>query len=280
MRIFKFFIFLSVILFSQELSPQPLTPQSKIRLGGELNLGIDYYQYKEPDVMDITGPMFSLEGSFSFAYKLLKVQLDGYFSTHMGANEYSGGLYNSATKETIAYNTQSQDWYLGVASRVGMAFVVSQREVAYIYTGFGYRFLHNMMIDKPNIKASYERDQGYLYFLLGVDGEIPINKLFSILAEFQYRQLMYGHQMSGMKELGYDEDFYFTQTEGFGGRVSVGGKFYFHNQIALKLRLYFDFWSIEQSNLVAGYQGGKFISNFIEPRNYTRAFGVSAGVSF
>lgn len=280
MRIFKFFIFLSVVLLSQELSPQPLTPQSKIRLGGELNLGIDYYQYKEPDVMDITGPMFSLEGSFSFAYKLLKVQLDGYFSTHMGANEYSGGLYNSATKETIAYNTQSQDWYLGVASRVGMAFVVSQREVAYIYTGFGYRFLHNMMIDKPNIKASYERDQGYLYFLLGVDGEIPINKLFSILAEFQYRQLMYGHQMSGMKELGYDEDFYFTQTEGFGGRVSVGGKFYFYNQIALKLRLYFDFWSIEQSNLVAGYQGGKFISNFIEPRNYTRAFGVSAGVSF
>lgn len=78
----------------------------------------------------------------------------------MGANEYSGELYNSTTKETIAYNIQSQDWYLGVASRVGMAFVASQREVAYIYTGFGYRFLHNMMINKPNIKASYERDQG------------------------------------------------------------------------------------------------------------------------
>lgn len=122
--------------------------------------------------------------------------------------------------------------------------------------------------------------KGICIFCSELMGRFLSIKLFLILAEFQYRQLMYGHQMSGMKELGYDEDFYFTQTEGFGGRVSVGGKFYFHNQIALKLRLYFDFWSIEQSNLVAGYQGGKFISNFIEPRNYTRAFGVSAGVSF
>ncbi|WP_147288616.1 hypothetical protein [Helicobacter brantae] len=280
MRFFQIFVFLSVVLLSQELSPQPIAPQSKIRLSGDLNLGINYYQYKEPDVMDITGPMFSLEGSFGVAYKLFKFQLDGFFSTHLGANEYNGGLYNSATKETIAYSTESQDWYLGIASRAGMAFSVAQREVAFIYAGFGYRFLHNMMIDKPNIKASYERDQGYLYFLLGVDGEVPINRLFSFLAEFQYRQLMYGHQMSGMKELGYDDDFYFTQTDGFGGRVSLGGKFYFHNQIALKLKLYFDFWAIENSDLVAGYQGGKYISTFVEPRNFTRVFGASVGVSF
>lgn len=276
----KIIIFFFTFSFFYAQTPLSPSPKSKIQFGGDVNLGIDYYHYKEPDVMDISGPMLNLDGSFFLKYKLFKFQLDGFFSTHLGVNVYDGGLYNNATKQTIAYSTDSQDWYLGFASRFGVAFNLSQRDVAFLYAGFGYRFLHNMMIDQPNIKASYERDQGYVYFLVGVDGEIPINKLFSILAELQYRQLIYGHQMSGMSALGYDSDFYFTQTDGFGGRVSVGGKFYFPNQIALKLRLYFDFWSIEASDLVAGYQGGKFISNFVEPRNLTRVIGVSFGVNF
>lgn len=259
----------------------PLNPtKSKVRLSGGINLGIDYYHYKEPDVMEIFGPMLSMDGSFGVGYKMFKFQLDGLFSTYLGANTYEGGLFNATTNQSIAYSTDSQDWYLGIASRAGVAFSVAQKEVAFIYAGFGYRFLHNKMIDKPNIKASYDRDQGYLYFLIGVDGEIPLSKSFSLLAEVQYRQLLYGHQRSGMKELGYDEDFYFSQNDGLGGRVSVGGKFYFLNQIALKVRLYFDYWSIEKSSLVAGYQGGKFISNFVEPRNFTKVIGVSAGVSF
>lgn len=272
-----FLVLFCVLLHSESMS---LQSKSKIRFDGEINLGIDYYHYKEPDVMDISGPMLSIDGSFGVGYKLFKFALDGYFSTHMGANTYEGGLYNNATNQTISYSTNSQDWYLGIASRAGVSFVVSQREVAFIYSGFGYRFLHNMMIDKPNIKASYERDQGYVYFLVGVDGEIPINKLFSILAELQYRQLVYGHQRSGMSALGYDSDFYFAQTDGFGGRVSIGGKFYFLNQMAIKLRLIFDYWAIEASNLVAGYQGGKFINNFVEPRNFTKTIGVNVGVSF
>lgn len=259
----------------------PLNPtKSKVRLSGGINLGIDYYHYKEPDVMEIFGPMLSMDGSFGVGYKMFKFQLDGFFSTYLGANTYEGGLFNATTNQSIAYSTDSQDWYLGIASRAGVAFSVAQREVAFIYAGFGYRFLHNKMIDKPNIKASYDRDQGYLYFLIGVDSEIPLSKSFSLLAEVQYRQLLYGHQRSGMKELGYDEDFYFSQNDGLGGRVSVGGKFYFLNQIALKVHLYFDYWSIEKSSLVAGYQGGKFISNFVEPRNFTKVIGVSAGVSF
>lgn len=277
------FLAFFVWLYAEPLPPQQLVPtqsKSKVRLSGEVNLGIDYYHYKEPDVMDIFGPMLSLDGSFGVGYKFFKFQLDGFFSTHLRTNEYEGGLYNSATKQTIAYNTQSQDWYLGVASRFGLSFLLSQKEVAFIYSGFGYRFLHNKMIDKPEIKASYERDQGYLYFLLGVDSEIPINKLFSILAEFQYRQLMYGHQMSGMKELGFDDNFYFTQTDGFGGRASVGGRFYFHNKMAIKVKLYYDFWSIEKSNLVAAYKGGTYLGMFVEPRNFTKVFGASVGVSF
>lgn len=154
------------------------------------------------------------------------------------------------------------------------------RDVTFVYSGIGYRYLHNMMIDKPGIKASYERDQGYVYFLIGVDGEIPINRLFSIIGELQYRQLIYGHQVSGMSALGYDNDFYFTQTDGFGGRVSFGGKFYFINQMALKAKIYFDYWGIEASNLVAGYQGGKFINNFVEPRNMTKVVGMSLGLTF
>lgn len=271
---------LLTLSYAEPLKIQANSSKSKVRLSGGINLGIDYYHYKEPDVMEIFGPMLSVDGSFGVGYKMFKFQLDGLFSTYLGANTYEGGLFNATTNQSIAYSTDSQDWYLGIASRAGVAFSVTQREVAFIYVGFGYRFLHNKMIDKPNIKASYDRDQGYLYFLIGVDGEIPLSKSFSLLAEVQYRQLLYGHQRSGMKELGYDEDFYFSQNDGLGGRVSVGGKFYFLNQVALKVRLYFDYWSIEKSSLVAGYREGKFISNFVEPRNFTKVIGVSAGVSF
>lgn len=114
-----------VWLFADGLmSANTPAPKSKLRFGGEINLGIDYYHYKEPEVMDISGPMLSIDGNFSLAYKLFKFQLDGFFSTHLGANLYEGGLFNNATNQTIAYNTDSQDWYLGIASRFGVAFSV------------------------------------------------------------------------------------------------------------------------------------------------------------
>lgn len=277
-----FVLLLNMLLAEPLSSPmaQNNPSKSKIKLDGQFNLGIDYYHYKEPDVMEISGPMLSFDGSFGVGYKLFKFQLDGLFSTYMGANKYDGGLFDATNNQTIAYSTNSQDWYLNIASRAGLSLVVAQKEVAFIYAGFGYRFLHNKMIDQPSIKASYDRDQGYLYFLVGVDGEIPINKSFSLLAEVQYRQLIYGHQYSGMKELGYDDDFYFSQNDGFGGRVSVGGKFYFLNQMALVMRLYFDYWSIEKSTLVSGYKGGKYVGTFVEPRNFTKVVGASIGISF
>lgn len=279
-KIFAFLLTCICLFADRAESINASVPKSKLRFSGEVNLGIDYYHYKEPSVMDISGPMLSMEGNFSLGYKLFKFQFDGFFSTHLGANFYEGGLFNTATNQTIAYSTDSKDWYLGVASRFGVAFSLSGREVAFIYSGIGYRYLHNMMIDKPWVKASYERDQGYVYFLVGVDGEMPITRFFSMIGELQYRQLIYGYQVSGMSALGYDNDFCFVQTNGFGGRVGLGGKFYFANQMALKAKLYLDYWAIEDSSLVAGYQGGKFVNNFVEPRNLTRVVGVSLGLVF
>lgn len=273
-----FLLLCCVFSYAEMFSPQ-IAPKSKIRLGGEFNLGIDYYHYQEPSVMDISGPMLSFDGSFTLGYKLFKFQLDGLFSTYLGANTYEGGLYDNLTHQSTPYSTSSEDWYLGIASRFGVAVNMKDKEVVFVYAGLGYRFLHNFMIDKPNIKASYERDQGYLYFLIGIDGEVAINPFISIIATLQYRQLLYGHQTSGMRALGFDNDFNFTQNDGFGGRVSVGGKFYLNNKMALKAKLYFDYWAIEASNFVAGVAGGKFIGNFVEPRNTTKVIGVSLGLS-
>ncbi|WP_305862458.1 hypothetical protein [Helicobacter cholecystus] len=257
-----------------------IIPKDKVHLGGELNIGIDYYQYKEPNVMSISGPMLGVDGNFALGYKFFKFQLDGFFSSHLKKNAYKGGLFNSVTGQSIPYNTDSEDWYLGVATRFGVAFNLNGREVVFVYGGFGYRYLHNMMIDQPGIKASYERGQEYIYFLAGLDGEIPINRVVSIIGELQYRQLIYGYQVSGMSDLGYDSDFYFTQTNGMGGRVSLGGKFYLPNQMAFKLKIYFDFWGIEDSDLVQGYRQGQLIGNFVEPKNTTKVVGMSLGLTF
>lgn len=277
------YVILPLLLCSEILpsrNQSDFIAKSKIRLGGGVNLGIDYYQYKEPKVMSISGPMLSVDGNFFIGYDVFKFQLDGLFSTYLGANTYEGGLFNATTNQTIPYSTDSEDWYLNIASRFGATFNFSGKEVVFVYGGLGYRFLHNMMVDKPNIKSAYERDQGYLYFLVGVDGEIPVTRIFSFIMALQYRQLVYGHQTSGMKALGYDDDFHFTQSDGLGGRITLGGKFYFPNNMALKVGLYFDYWMIEDSDTVKGTQNGKFVNNFVEPRNHTKVIGINAGITF
>lgn len=245
-----------------------------------LDLGIDYYHYEEPGVMKIYGPMMSFYGNIGVVKRLFKFQVDGYFSTHLGANTYDGGLQNNQDHTVIPYSTKSTDWYVGVNTKFGLNLWQQNKEIVFAYFGLGYRFLHNLIIDKPGVRGAYDRYQGYLYLPIGINGEIPIKPMISLIGEFEYRFLLFGHNTSGFADLGYDSDLFFTQKKGQGGKLSIGSKFYLNNGSALKLKAYYDYWILDSSNLVDAKRDGQVVGTFVEPKNHTYVFGISLGYVF
>ncbi len=246
----------------------------------DIKTGMEYYQYKEPKLMKITGAMFVLDGGVGVSYKLFKAFTDVYYATDVGINRYDGGFYNSETKQVTPTSTKSRDWYVGWNLKTGVTLYKDDRELVFLYAGLGYRFLHNLFEDKPGMKAAYTRDQGYLYLPVGLSGEIPVYKNFALFGTVEHRFLLYGHHKSGMKDLGYDDDLYFKQKDGFGGKIELGGKFYFSKNQGIKISLYYDFWHIQDSNRIELTMKGAPKGTFVEPRNKTNAVGMTVGYSF
>ncbi|WP_104696835.1 MULTISPECIES: hypothetical protein [unclassified Helicobacter] len=254
--------------------------KSKNQLIAELGMGIEYYRYKEPKVMQIQGPMLNFNGMIGVVRSLFRFQSDLYFATHVGANIYDGSLHNNITQTTTKYSAQSTDYYTGITTKLGINLFSDGKELFFVYTGLGYRFLYNLVIDKPGIQASYGRYQGYLFLPIGLSGEIPLTQKVSFIGMIEQRLLLYGHNTSAFSDLGYDSDLYFTQKRGYGGRIALGSKIYLPSANAIKLNLYFDYWSIEESTTDTAYHNGAFIGNFIEPKNNTIAVGFNITYAF
>ena len=260
---------------SQRISVAPLaSPQILL---GDFGIGFDYYHYKEPNVMDIFGPMFNVFGDFSVIKKLFRFQIDASYSTHMDANHYDGSLQSDTGK--IPYETKSTDWYANIATKAGFS-LYENREILFIYIGLGYRFLWNDIIDKDGIKASYHRYQGYLYLPIGISGEISISPTLSLISLLEYRVLLFGHNTSTFSELGYDRDLFFKQYTGNGARISIGLRYYFSPNYSVKFNFYYDYWSIQDSTLENAYLNGVYKGTFVEPKNHTNVFGINIAFSF
>lgn len=249
-------------------------PSGKV-VGG-LDVGIEYYRYQEPGVMKISGPMMTFYGDVGYVKSFFKIQADGYFSTSLGANHYDGALQNNQTHAVTPYTANSKDWYGAINGKVGVTLFPQNKQFVFAYVGLGYRFLHNNVVSD----YAYGRDQGYLYIPIGVMGEIPVKSTFSILGAVEYRFLIIGNNVSGFKKLGYDNNLHFVQRGGSGGRLSVGGKFYLSNGGAVRVKLYYDFWQIDHSNVVAAKKGGQVQGFFVEPKNNTMVLGASIGYVF
>lgn len=266
------------------LATLPLWGADGMKIFFDLDTGIEAYRYEEKSVMKIYGPMYRLDAILGFSISSFKMQVEGYYAGHMGRNIYDGALYvpNATTNKTekIPYSTQSTEWYVGGNFKFGYFFSLSQiKPSAFIYTGMGYRFLRNKVIDKPGVKGSYQRDQSYLYLPVGLDIEIPITDRISLTAITEYRFFLKGKNRSSFSELGYDGDLFFTQEEGLGGRVGVGAKFDYA-KMGIKLNLYYDYWFVDSSDKQPLYKNGVSSLTFIEPKNTTKVVGLMAGISF
>ena len=244
----------------------------------DIGLGLSYYRYTEPGVMHISGPMFNLFASLGYVRDLFRFQMDLTYDTHVGANAYDGGIQDGHGN-TTPYKTKSTDWYISGAAKFGLT-LFDKKEIFFVYTGLGYRFLRNHLEDKPGIKASYYRYQGYLYLPIGMSGEIPVNPQLSLISALEYRILLFGHNTSTLTDVGYNKDVFFKQSIGYGGRLSMGVRYYILPTYSIKINAYWDFWSIDASDIVSATSADGTVGNFVEPKNHTNVFGVTFGFSF
>ena len=282
-RIISLCVLLSFLLVWADDRPVPApirTQASDTKRIGEIGLGMEYYHYREPKLMSISGPMLNFYGFMGVIKNSFRFQTDFYFASHVGANIYDGAIINLDNKTLTAYKSQSTDFYVGAVPKIGFGIFRGGRDLFFAYVGLGYRFLYNLSSDAANMKTSYRRYQGYLYFPIGLSGELPLNSRFSLTASSEYRILLFGHNTSMMSDLGFDDDLFFRQNSGYGGRITWGGKFYVKNGSALKLDIYCDYWDIKASNVVAAYKHGIFQGNFTEPKNFTLALGLMVGYRF
>lgn len=250
----------------------------------KLDTGLESYRYEEKSIMNISGLMNRSDVTLGILVDFLRLQLEGYYVKDMGNNIYRGGISFIDPRvnkiRVVPYSTKSTDWYAGGNLKLGLSLFPEQARVhSFVYAGVGYRFLHNNVIDKPGIKASYPRDQSYLYLPVGVDAEVPLTDHFSFMAMTEYRFFLEGKNKSGFSKLGHDKDLFFTQKEGLGGRVAVGARFHSNKGPEAQISLYYDYWFIEDSNHQP-LDENKASVVFVEPKNNTKAIGLMAGIVF
>lgn len=279
---FLFFLFVPVSVFALETEPIP-NFGFKFQPYGNFKFGMQYYEYKEPSVMSISGPMYVLNGTFGVKPNpIFKADIRIFYAQDIGKNIYKGSLQSLDGKgEIIPFSAKSGDYYLGGVGRV--AFIIGdgvQQEWVSLYTGFGYRFLANNVQNPPDQIVAYRRDQSYLYMPFGVDVKLWLTKKIRFNLNAEVRALLIGMNTTHFRDIGFDNDAHFTQKNGTGARISIGGEFFIIKNQAILLEAFFDYWGIGDSDIRPQTKGGKFVGNYLEPKNNTEAFGVQIGYSF
>lgn len=242
--------------------------------------GMSYYHYNEPNVMDIFGPMYNLNVLLGAKLNpLLKTELEIYFSQDTGKNIYNGAIQITdmfGTKNE-PFSARSNDYYAGGEYRAG--FILGDGisvEYLTIYTGFGYRFLQNLV----DSSAAYLRKQSYLYMPFGVKSNIPIARKVSLRLNAELMALLLGLNTSYFTDIQRDQNLHFTQKSGTGARVSLGFNIALDNKNSIFIQGYFNYWNIADSNSLPSTQNGKFVGNYIEPKNTTTDYGIQIGYHF
>jgi len=154
----KFIVFLVVLLVglysAGSVSAEQLEKHTFV-LGTE----ISYIKYVEPSIMEETGMMYGIVGSYAYHNKLMaKVEGKGSW----GQVDYDGKLLDG-TKYTL---DNINDYMLEFRGLVGYDIRISEWIFLTPYIGFGYRYLND---DASKDPAGYERESNYLYSPIGIE---------------------------------------------------------------------------------------------------------------
>ena len=237
----------------------------------ELGTEISHITYEEPGVMEETGVMWGLLGSYTYR-KDLMLKVEGRLS--YGEVDYDGEL-SDGTPYTISGIEDSMFEFRGLA---GYDFPMSTATIVTPYTGFGYRYLS----DDPSFDpAGYGRESNYYYSPIGIETLTELDNGWSVGVAIEYDYFWEGTQESHLGDfLAGLDTLENTQEEGYGVRGSM--KFQKKSgDVDYVIEPFIRYWDIEKSNVaVITYSGTPIGLVGYEPANESTEFGVKFAARF
>ncbi len=235
--------------------------KSTVRIGVDLH----YFSYEEPGVMEESGLLHGLSGSFEHlaAYNLL---IDLSTSIVAGDLKYDGKLINAdGTESPLTIDTPNTIFNLKGA--VGMLFQYGDFSVV-PYSGIGYRFLVDDLEEASSIYG-YTREQTYVYLPVGVGLSRRMQSSWLFDCYVEYRIMLDSYNRSHGGVLG--GSLVLPQNSGSGFSASVGLSRPGMGASKIQLESFIETWDIDASEVVNGY---------IEPENKSFLFGLRCSLCF
>lgn len=236
-------------------------PQALKNSTFEIGPEVYYARYHESDMMENTGIMYGVVGSYIYRssagqtfepYNAWMLRADGRIA--FGHMNYDGEFMDG----TPTSGNNIDDFLWEVRGLFGYDFKNDTARVT-PYTGFGYRYLND---DSSNNAGGYERESNYLYLPLGLEFLFPSKTNWSIGATVEFDVLLWGEQRSHLGDYGYGTVVN-QQNSGSGFRASVK----LQEKGGLALEPFVRYWSIGDSAVSGGW---------IEPKNETTEVGLRA----
>jgi hypothetical protein len=242
-------------------------PRHSLEVGTE----ISYIKYEEPDIMEETGMMYGIVGSYAYHNNFM-LKAEGKWS--YGQVDYDGQL-SDGTSYTI---DNIDDYTLEFRGLGGYDFPVSETITITPYIGFGYRYLN----DDPSFDVyGYGRESNYYYSPIGVEITTPLKNDWSIGATVEYDYFWKGIQKSHLEDfLAGLDTLENDQNKGYGIRGSIK----FQNKgekIGLVIEPYVRYWNIAKSKeATITYSGTPIGAVGWEPKNNSTEIGCKLAVKF
>jgi hypothetical protein len=230
----------------------------------EIGPEVYYVRYNEPGMMENTGIMYGVIGSYIYRSSVGQTfePSNAWMLRADGRLAFGHMNYDGQTLGGTPLSGDSIDDYLWeVRGLFGYDFKNDTARVT-PYTGLGYRYLNDDLAD--SLDGGYERESNYLYFPIGLEFLFPSKTNWSIGATVEFDALLWGEQKTHLGDYGYgtvDNQ----QNSGSGFRASIR----FQEKGGVAIEPFVRYWNI-------GDSATKVIDDvpFQEPKNKTTEVGL------
>jgi hypothetical protein len=233
----------------------------------EIGAELSSITYEEPGVMEESGAMIGLAGSYTYRNNWM-FKIEGVFK--YGQVDYEGALFDGTP-----LNVDNIDDYIVEARGLGgYDFSVFKATTLTPYIGFGYRYIFDDL--GAASPYGYGRESNYSYSPIGIETMTDLQNGWFIGLIIEYDIFWSGVQTSYLSDFDYSlNDVENDQSDGYGFRGSVK----FQNS-RFVIEPYIRYWEIDDSDPSIATSFGRPVAVLYEPENDSTEIGVKFAVKF
>ena len=227
--------------------------------------------YEEPGLMEQTGVMAGLIGSYAYHNGWV---FKGELRLAKGQVDYtSQGTGSMSDIDDLVYEARAL---------VGYDVMMSDFGAVTFFSGFGYRYLEDDSAGRTTTTGhwGYLRESNYFYSPIGIESVSRVSERWRLSFLFEYDYFWKGKQESYLSDVDPAfGDVTSNQNSGYGLRVSLGLD-YLLSWGVVSFEPYLRYWDISDSEVNTISYAGSVIALGWEPANSTTETGIMVSCRF